>query len=215
MKLHATLLMMMATVASAASRTIHFKGLNIRYALIPQSLYYIRSAYSCHYGIPVDAVTIESISWYNTTSIIPAEFHINDYQPSRPLSCSEQTATQWSSPKIKNRALRQQLEDEEPISIKVRIDTPIGIVPAYNLNLLPYLSTAVDEYYGDLLGAPHLFVNVEAAPIGHLLQQLEDLDAWTLLSIVVGLHLIGASGLLLVASRSRKAEVGPRVADMV
>lgn len=216
MKLHATLLMALAVADAATIRTIHFKGLDMRYALLPQSLYYIRSAYACHYGIPVESVAIESVSWYNQTSIIEQSYHINDWQPTNSVACEIMAATAWKSPGKIHKALRLQLEREEAFHIAVRIDSPIGVVPAYTLNMLPFLAAAVDEYYGDLLGSPHLFVDAESAPLGHLLQHLEDLDMWTLLSVVVGLHLIGASGLLLVASRVRKRRSSdPPVADMV
>jgi hypothetical protein len=203
-------------VASATSRTLHFKGLDMRYAVLPQSLYYIRNAYACHYGIPVEMVAIESISWYNQTSVIEPSYHINDWQPKHIIPCDIIAATQWKSPEKIHRALRRELEAEEPVHIGVRIDSPIGVVPAYTLNMLPFLAAAVDEYYGELLGSPHIFMDAESAPISHLLQQLEDLELWTLLSVVVGLHLIGASGLLLIASRGGKRRLSDLpVADMV
>lgn len=216
MKLHATLLMAaiaMSTCVDAATRTIHFKGLDMRYALLPQSLYYIRNAYACHYGIPLEVVAIESISWFNQTA--EPSYEINNWLPARIIPCDVMASTHWKGPAKAHHTLRRQLEAEEPVHVSVRIDSPVGVVPAYTLNMLPFLASAVDEYYGELLGSPHLFVDAESAPLRHLLQQLEDIDMWTLLSVVVGLHLIGASGLLLLASRGRKRLAALSVADMV
>lgn len=203
--------------AAAHIRHVDFKGLDGRFAVLPESLYYVRSAYACHYGIPVNTVAVESLTWYNMTSLVLDSYHINDWAPVRPLPCTVQAATHWSDgwPTVAPWHLVRSLVAEEPMTVTVRIDAPIGAVAPLPLNMLPFLAAAVDERYAELLGSPDLFVDAVAPGSMSFVRRLMVGDAWTLISVVVALHLIGMFGICCIRRETKRRYSDPTIADMV
>ncbi len=76
------LLICLASVSASVLRpsiSVQFRGLNIRHMVQPYALYYLRSAFACHYGIPAAAVHIDSVTWFNETHVVQPEYNINEY----------------------------------------------------------------------------------------------------------------------------------------
>jgi len=198
------------TVVQAHEASVQFRGLNIRHMVQPYALYYLRSAFACHYGVPVAAVRIDSVSWFNETHIVQPEYNINEYVEPRPIPCPVLAATHWDDGGDPDSALKRILLVQEPVTISVQLDMPIGATRPYKLNLLPYLATAADESFADLLhAAPELFTDVgdlPTAPRLSLSRLLGKIDLKVTIMGVLLLHFGGAMCLVCIAHGSRKSK---------
>ena len=206
-----TLIVLSLLVVTQAAITIDFRGLEERYVVQPESLYYVRRAYSCHFGIPVAAVHIAAASHYGQASLVPE--YINAYVAPRDIPCDILASTHWdhgSGSASVDHYLRlyRLLSEEEPISLTVELLGPIGHVRPYELNMLPFLASAVDERYADILSSnPELFVEVGGLPTAQrpvLMRLLQGTDMYLIAAAVVVLHCIGGGCLFWMARRSHK-----------
>ena len=202
---------------------IDFRGLEERYVVQAESLYYVRRAYSCHFGIPVAAVHIARASHLGQTNEVPE--YINAYVAPRDIPCDILASTHWdksgsvSADHYLN--LYRLLADEEPITLTVELLGPIGLVRPYELNMLPFLASAVDERYADILTSnPELFVETSGLPVAQrpvLMRLLQGTDMYLVAAAVVVLHCIGGGCLFWMARRSHKRKFSDLVdgPDMV
>jgi hypothetical protein len=191
---------------------IDFRGLDERYMVQPESLYYVRRAYSCHLGIPVAAVHIATAARYGVTNRVPE--YINAYEAPRDIPCDILAATHWDKPLINYQPINHYLRlyrllgEEEPITLTVELLGPVGHMRPYELNMLPFLASSVDENYADILTSnPELFVEIGALPTAQrpvLMRLLQGTDMYLVTAAVVVLHCIGGGCLLWMARRSHK-----------
>jgi hypothetical protein len=204
-------LIVLGLLAAAQAISIEFRGLEERYVVQPESLYYVRRAYSCHFGIPVAAVHIGAASHFGQTSRVPE--YINAYVAPRDIPCDILAATHWDRGAATRSAdhylrLYRLLAEEEPITLTVELLGPIGHVRPYELNMLPFLASAVDERYADILGSnPELFVEIGGLPVAQrptLMRLLHGTDMYLVGAAVLVLHCVGGGCLLWMARRSHK-----------
>jgi hypothetical protein len=103
------------------------------------------------------------------------------------------------------------LAEEEPITLTVELLGPIGHVRPYELNMLPFLASAVDEQYADILTSnPELFVEAGALPSAQrpvIMRLLQGTDMYLVGAAVAALHCIGGGCLLWMARRSHKRKL--------
>lgn len=183
----------------------------------PYALYFLRNAFACHYGVPVNAIQIEAVSWYNLTSPVKSEYGVNDYAPIQPIPCSLFAATHWdrnAEDKLtENEYLRlyRSLAEMEPVTVSVSLAIPIGWIRAYKLNLLPYLAASVDEQFAPVLHSqPHLFT--EIGPLPHTSHPnesrlLSEIDLKVMILGILALHFGGALALICLAQIRLKKRV--------
>ena len=217
-------LIVAALLGLAQAIRIDFRGLEERYVVQAESLYYVRRAYSCHFGIPVAAIHIATASHMGQTSEVPE--YINAYTAPRDIPCDILAGTHWDKstthqPISHYLTLYRLLSEEEPITLTVELLGPIGYVRPYELNMLPFLASAVDEQYADILTSnPELFVEIGALPSAQrpvLMRLLQGTDMYLVAAAVAALHCIGGFCLLWMARRSHKRKFSDLVegTDMV
>jgi hypothetical protein len=116
--------------------------------------------------------------------------------------------THWHSDGGSTMSQYKLLAEEEPLSLTVELLGPIGHSRPYELNMLPFLASAVDERYADILGSnPELFVEVGGLPVTQrpiLMRLLQGTDMYLVAGAVVSFHCIGAICLLWMARQSHK-----------
>lgn len=200
-----------------------FRGLDSRFMVQPHALYFLRNAFACHYGVPVGAVTVQAISWYNMTSTVRPEYGVNDYALAQPIPCSVFAATHWDDAGAELAdeeylQLYRALADQEPVKVSVSMNVPIGWARPYKLNLLPYLAAAVDEEFAPLLHSePHLFTEVGAlprTPPTTALRLLGQIDLKVIILGIIALHFGGALCLICLA-KHRVPKAAAALTDIV
>ncbi len=205
----ATSVLRQSAATSVKAATVSFRGLDGRYMVQPHALYFLRNAFACHYGVPVAAVSVEAVSWYNVTSTVKPEYGVNDYIAVQPIPCSVFAATHWDGsnedqlPEDEYLQLYRSLADQEPVTVSISMDMPIGWTRPYKLNLLPYLAAAVDEEFAPVLHSqPQLFTEVGSlphTPRPTVLRLLGQLDLKVMILGILVLHFGGAMALVCVA----------------
>jgi hypothetical protein len=206
-------LIVLALLALAqAAINIDFRGLDERYMVQPESLYYVRRAYSCHLDLPVAAVHIATVSRFGAVNRVPE--YINAYTAPRDIPCDILAATHWDKPLINYQPVRHYLHlyrllaEEEPTTLTVELLGPVGHVRPYELNMLPFLASSVDENYADILTSnPELFVEIGALPVAQrpvLMRLLQGTDMYLVAAAVAALHCLGGGCLFWMARRSHK-----------
>lgn len=219
-----TLIVLSLLAAAQAAITIDFRGLEERYVVQPESLYYVRRAYSCHFGIPVAAVHIAAASHYGQVSRVPE--YINAYSAPRDIPCDILAATHWDRSAATKSIdhylqLYRLLAEEEPITLSIELLGPIGHIRPYELNMLPFLASSVDERYADILGSnPELFVEIGGLPAAQrpvLMRLLQGTDMYLVAAAVMAIHCVGGGCLLWMARRQSKRKFSDLVEgpDMV
>lgn len=213
-KMNTLTLTLVSLLAAAKAATVSFRGLDGRYMVQPHALYFLRNAFACHYGVPVAAVQIEAVSWYNVTSTVKPDYGVNDYAPAQPIPCALFAATHWDGvaedhlPEEEYLGLYRALADQEPVTVSVSLDVPIGWTRPYKLNLLPYLAAAVDEEFAPVLHSqPQLFTEVGPLPKTSrpsALRLLGLLDLKVMILGIIVLHFGGAMGLICLAQARMK-----------
>lgn len=202
-------LTLISLLAAAKAATVSFRGLDGRYMVQPHALYLIRNAFACHYGVPVNAVQVDAVSWYNITSTVRPEYAINEYTPIQPMPCALFASTHWDGagedhlPEDEYLRLYRSLADQEPVTVSVSLDMPIGWTRPYKLNLLPYLAAAVDEEFAPVLHSqPQLFTEIGPlpnTPRPTALRLLGLLDLKVMILGILVLHFGGAMALVCLA----------------
>jgi hypothetical protein len=141
-----------AAVTTADTFTMTFKGLDLNYAFRPMSISTLRAAIACRAQIQHSSVIIESATYKNTTWYFGETHEVNLMPEINPWMCNVINSVHWDSTREPNATrLLRELSDSDPINFYITI--PVSASKATGTNVLTYLVTSVDEYYGDILAS--------------------------------------------------------------
>ena len=136
----------------AETFTITFKGLDLNYAIRPMSINVLRASIACRAQISHSSVIIESVDYKNNTWYFGETHEVNQIPEINPWMCNVINTVQWESARETNATrLLRELAASEPFNFHISI--PVSATKALGTNLLSYLVTSVDEYYGDILAS--------------------------------------------------------------
>ncbi len=142
----------LTTFCAAETFTMTFKGLDLNYAFRPMSISTLRAAIACRAHISHSSVIIESADYKNSTWYFGETHEVNLMPEINPWMCNVINSVHWDSIREPNATrLLRELSDSDPINFHITI--PVSASKATGTNVLSYLVTSVDEYYGDILAS--------------------------------------------------------------
>ncbi len=142
---------------------ITFRGLDIKYAFTTNAISTLRETISCRVGINHSEVLLNSIKVGNQSLEFGPNDDVNIAPMSHPYNCHLINTVHWDSPKL-NIYGKLLSELKEDIQVTFRMSFTGDFKRAYGTNIIPFLATSIDEYYGDILANDYMAFYISSNP---------------------------------------------------
>lgn len=201
--------------ASAGHISMTFRGLDANYTFTPFAMQILRESVACRIGFNQTVVFLDSITIRNRTFEFGSDDEIN--KPNNlPYNCYFINMGHWSSnPSKINRNLLKELKDELEVTFKLSF--PGSSKKAYGINIIPFLSTSINEYYSDILVNDYMAFYVGSIPElihqQHTIGLFKDSDHWILLYMFMAQFALIVIGNIIL-NKLKKRIPNPRFAGL-
>lgn len=170
--------------AFADTFSISFKGLDLNYAFRPMSISTLRSTIACRAKIPHSSVIVDFVNYKNNTWYFGESHEVNLVGEVNPSNCNLINSIQWEATREPNATrLLRELAADDPLHFTITI--PVSATKTVGTNVLSYLVTSVDEYYGDILASDYMAFVKGYTPDPYKFSKKITNNIYTLMGIII------------------------------
>ncbi len=174
-----------------------FRGLDSNYTFTPFAISALRETIACRAGLNHSTVILDSITIRNRTYELDPNHEVNSNFRIMPYNCHFLNSIHWDvQPSRINRSLLKELKEDVEVTFKFQF--PGDAKKAYGANIMPFLASAVNEYYAEILENDYMAFYAgsipelihQHAPLG-LFKESDKMILFYMFVVQLGLVIIG------------------------